>query len=316
MTPYDLSWQFLTVRFDGRTVNALPDADWLPRARMLRDLGVRHLMLVGYVTVERASFDLLAETARVGGILRSMGFDGSQHHGLAPTLPAPDSPEARGDGPDESVVRQLLLSLQCTDNLAARSLVLHGGYCDGEGITWAERPAQWEASLARFGREGLLRRIARNLEEAARRADDMGLSAELCVENADWFQDDPSLLADLMALCPNPRIGICFDSGHAHYHGESVPDCIRRYGRRIYATHFHDNRGGRDEHLPPGFGTIPWIDVVRALREIGHDRIVNFESGPWPGLPPREGYEAALRFWRTVELLTEKKGTGRPAANA
>ena len=309
MTPYDLSWQFLTVRFDGRTVNALPDADWLPRARMLRDLGVRHLMLVGYVTVEPAAFDLLAETERVGSTLRGLGMEGDQHHGLAPTLPRPEE-TLPGGGPDDSVVEQLLLSLRCTENLGARCLVLHGGYNDAKGIPWSERPALWEATLARLGREGLLRRMAVNLEEAARRADAIGLQARLCIENADWFQDDPTLLTDLMALCPNPRIGICFDSGHAHCHGESVPDCIRRYGKRIYCTHFHDNRGARDEHMPAGFGSISWLDVVRALWEIGYGHVVNFETGPWPGLPERDGYECSLRFWRSAEVLAEKLGKG------
>jgi sugar phosphate isomerase/epimerase len=315
MKPYDLSWQFPTVCFDGRAVNALPDSDWVPRAEMLRALGVRHLMLVGYVTIERPSFDMLEETGRVGGVLRSLGMAGDQHHGLAPTLPRPGE-EADEGKPDESVVEQLVLSLRCTENLGARCLVLHAGYRDGVAIPWEERPSQWAEALARHGREGLLRRMALNLEEAARRADELGLGARLCIENADWLQDDPSLLVDLMALCPNPRIGICFDSGHAHYHGESVPDCIRRYGRRIYCTHFHDNRGARDEHMPPGFGTISWPDVVRALWEIGYDQVVNFEASPWPGLPERDGYECSLRFWRTAEFLAEKKGAGKPTGSA
>ena len=312
MHPYDLSWQFPTVRFGGKTVDVLPDSDWLPRARMLRDLGIRHLMIVGYVTIEPASFDLLSETERVGGLLRGLGLEGDQHHGLAPTLPRPEE-AIPGGGPDESVVEQLLLSLRCTENLGARCLVVHAGFCDIPHAPWSERPAHWTAAMARLGREGLLRRVAANLEEAARRADALGLQARLCVENADWFEDDPSLLAELMSLCPNPRIGICFDSGHAHFHGESVPDCIRRYGRRILCTHFHDNRGALDEHMPAGFGTIAWLDVVRALWEIGYDRVVNFEAGPWPGLPERDGYECSLRFWRTVELLAGKKGSGKPA---
>ena len=92
-------------------------------------------------------------------------------------------------------------------------------------------------------------------------------------------------------------------------------------GDRLFATHVHDNHGpdaevlgsdgyvspqGIDEHLPPGFGTIPWVGVIAALWRAAYSDTLTFESGPWPGLPEADGFAAAIRFWRTCEHLARR----------
>jgi sugar phosphate isomerase/epimerase len=89
-------------------------------------------------------------------------------------------------------------------------------------------------------------------------------------------------------------------------------------GGKLFTTHFHDNHGpseevlnttgfvapkGIDEHLPPGFGTIHWVDVIKALKRIGFEHPVNFESGAWPGMDCSEGLKAAIDYWRVSERL-------------
>ena len=100
-------------------------------------------------------------------------------------------------------------------------------------------------------------------------------------------------------------------------------------GDRLFTTHFHDNRGpvgppggpdefitptGIDEHMPPGFGTISWIDVIAALRRIGYPHPVTFESAGWPGMEPAEGVAAAIAYWRTCERLALTRPPRRPSA--
>ena len=89
-------------------------------------------------------------------------------------------------------------------------------------------------------------------------------------------------------------------------------------GEKLFTTHVHDNHGpneevlnstgflspeGIDERLPPGFGTIPWTNVIAKLWRIGYSHPVNFESGPWPGTEAAEGLRSAIRYWRTCEHL-------------
>ena len=34
--------------------------------------------------------------------------------------------------------------------------------------------------------------------------------------------------------------------------------------------HLHDNREGRDDHLPPGEGTIDWGEALKAIESVGY----------------------------------------------
>eukprot|EP00831_Metopus_contortus_P071716 TRINITY_DN65496_c0_g1_i2.p2 TRINITY_DN65496_c0_g1~~TRINITY_DN65496_c0_g1_i2.p2 ORF type:complete len:113 (-),score=21.86 TRINITY_DN65496_c0_g1_i2:426-764(-) len=57
------------------------------------------------------------------------------------------------------------------------------------------------------------------------------------------------------------------------------------------------------------------IDVIKTLRKINYKNTVNFESGPWPDMPEKEGYQTAIKFWRTCEYLTTKKGDQKCECN-
>jgi sugar phosphate isomerase/epimerase len=71
--------------------------------------------------------------------------------------------------------------------------------------------------------------------------------------------------------------GICWDFGHANlvYH-DQVP-CLEYLGRRLKATHVHDNHGQGDEHLPLFFGNIKWTPLMRKLVEIEYSGVFSFE---------------------------------------
>ncbi len=96
-------------------------------------------------------------------------------------------------------------------------------------------------------------------------------------------------------------------------------------GGKLFTTHFHDNRSllmrtnntarfvgahdGGDEHMSPGFGTIPWIDVIQALRKLPYARPLNFETCGWPFVEGAESYRLAIAWWRVCEqLATNKEG--------
>ncbi|MCP4451610.1 MAG: sugar phosphate isomerase/epimerase, partial [Planctomycetes bacterium] len=64
------------------------------------------------------------------------------------------------------------------------------------------------------------------------------------------------------------RLGVCFDSGHAHL-VEDVCEAFRVLSDRVIAFHLHDNDGKGDQHLVPGEGTIDWpqfVDLILAAR--------------------------------------------------
>ena len=49
-----------------------------------------------------------------------------------------------------------------------------------------------------------------------------------------------------------------------------IPAAIQRMGKKLYEVHLHDNNGKKDQHLPIGFGTVNWIEVIEALKAIDY----------------------------------------------
>ena len=52
---------------------------------------------------------------------------------------------------------------------------------------------------------------------------------------------------------------------------------IEDYGSRTVALHLHDNHGETDEHALPGFGTIDWDRIMKAIKNNKYTKPVNFE---------------------------------------
>lgn len=100
----------------------------------------------------------------------------------------------------------------------------------------------------------------------------------LAIENMDGT-DEISTAADLNQIVKvfDGRVGICLDTGHAHMRGLDLPDQIRQMGSRLIATHIADNRGKADEHAMPFFGSIPWEDVMQAMKDIDYKGNFTYE---------------------------------------
>ncbi|OQA80671.1 MAG: D-tagatose 3-epimerase [Lentisphaerae bacterium ADurb.Bin242] len=313
---YKLAYPVGSVIWNGKEITREEEKKIDHALDILQECGIDEVMLSGYTDVEPAGFDMMKEAERIGGKLRARGMKGAQHHGLAPTF-------APLEGSQEAVVEKLIRAVQYTVRLNADVLVLHSGRIDAHFTTMEEYVEAFQEQVRKFGRSEVLARNAENLHRAGEEARKSGI--RIALENLDRFEPLSSreLLPRLAAAADSSAIGYCLDSGHAHCCGISVPEWVFLMGDKLFTTHFHDNRGtqgkvppgdsfitpkGIDEHLPPGFGTIPWIDVIQALRKTGYRNTINFESGPWPNMPEAEGYRSAIRFWRTCEYLATQKG--------
>ena len=83
-----------------------------------------------------------------------------------------------------------------------------------------------------------------------------------------------------IGLFNDSRVGCCWDFGHGHLQfGENQPEMIRRMGKRIRATHVHDNYYMKDLHLLPFYGNLDWETLIPALKETGYDASLAFEAG-------------------------------------
>ena len=73
----------------------------------------------------------------------------------------------------------------------------------------------------------------------------------------------------LMDEIPDPRVGICVDTGHFHSAGVDTCALIRDHAARIYAIHLKDHVGTTSVGI--GRGEIDLTQVVDTLVEVGYD---------------------------------------------
>lgn len=309
---YNLSYQVGTVDWNGKEITRLPDESFLTTLKVLKSLGITEVMISGYGDHEPSAFNVMTETKRVGDILRSMGMKAAQHHGLC-SMYAPIGTSQK------PAIEMLKHQVDYAVNLNADVAMFHSGWC----TEWKKSSniKQFEDSVEKHGLDTLVEVCADNLRIAGEYAQQRGI--KLAIENCDRFEPmaNIEILPRLLRKTDSPAVGFCLDSGHAHCCCNNLLKWIEVLGDKLFTTHFHDNRGMRlqaltdekwinpskiDEHMPPGFGTIPWIDVIRALRKANYSNTINFESGAWPNMEIAEGYKNAISYWRTCEHFANK----------
>lgn len=123
-----------------------------------------------------------------------------------------------------------------------------------------------------------LRRTFDDLVPAAEAA-----GVTLCLENMPPYHAFGSAAEEVLSILrhyEHPRLRAVFDSGHAHMAGAAVEifDAMRPY---IAHVHLHDNNGDRDLHLPPGYGSLPWPELMPRLLQLRLDGPLFIEAPPW-----------------------------------
>ena len=84
----------------------------------------------------------------------------------------------------------------------------------------------------------------------------------------------------LLRLCEEigmDNLGANLDTVWAYLQREYLPWSIHKYGDRLFHLHMRDGDGLAAYNLPVGFGNIDWVEVIRALKEIGYDGFISLE---------------------------------------
>lgn len=89
------------------------------------------------------------------------------------------------------------------------------------------------------------------------------LSVENMPPNQGYFLATPQEFLDIEEEL-GLDLKLTFDAGHANLAG-LVDEFLRALGERVFEVHVHDNRGGLDEHLEVGLGSIDWVKIVKEL---------------------------------------------------
>jgi len=187
--------------------------------------------------------------------LASAGIDSVTFHAPFEDL----SPGARDEEARRLTVRRLRQTVDLAPRFRARGVVMHGGYSEW---LYDFRPNLWLEPA---------RRTFSEIADAAERA-----GTDIFLENV--FDEIPDHLLRLREAVVSPRLGFCFDPGHATLFSRlPVQKWVEALAPGLREMHLHDNRGLRDDHLPVGEGTINHRGVILAARDEGVRPILTVE---------------------------------------
>src|SRR5213076_789219 len=92
----------------------------------------------------------------------------------------------------------------------------------------------------------------------------------ICVENTSSEMGDPSYLRDFVDETRLAGLRFNFDIGHANLsdipEDERLEKSFSPLRDFVSSVHLHDNRGEKDEHLPPYDGSIDWPAAIKLLK--------------------------------------------------
>lgn len=189
------------------------------------------------------------DVARAGEKIRALGMRPVSFH--APFADRIDI-TAFDPGAREAAVDELLVACEAAATMGVENLVLH------PGPERAGRPPE-EEFLAR------MRNATESLNTVAARCGERGV--HLLLENML-----PHLLFGhindmlyLLGSIHDREVGACLDTGHANLSRE-LGMVIHKLSGHLHLIHVNDNRGDRDDHLPPGEGHIDWPWLMSELK--------------------------------------------------
>jgi len=116
------------------------------------------------------------------------------------------------------------------------------------------------------------------------------------------FGSTPSELLWLTKNFDPKLVGICWDTCHAYVQRLNQYQAIKSLGDRLVHTHINDNISILEEqHLAPFEGLVNWKAVIRALKEIGYEGLLNIEGGASTTRLPIEIRRVKVKY--LLELL-------------
>ncbi len=131
----------------------------------------------------------------------------------------------------------------------------------------------------------------------------VGLAIENCCDcsayvrkASRWYGSVPAELIDLVDSFNHPRVGVCWDTGHAHIQGLDHNAALISLGKRLKAMHVQDNNGKDDQHLIPFYGTIVWRAIMDALDAIAYEGDFTYEVHNFVRVLPDPLRDHALRY--------------------
>jgi len=118
-----------------------------------------------------------------------------------------------------------------------------------------------------------------------------------------YFINNGRDMREFIEFVDHPLVHGCWDTGHANCEGNQY-DEIMALGSELYAIHYNDNHGAKDDHVAPFCGTLNHDEVIHALIDVGFSGYFTLECdstlihyNQWTGKRRRfEGKDIELKL--------------------
>lgn len=184
---------------------------------------------------------------------------------------------------DEGSLEKLYKWVDLYEAIGIKNMVLHCDELLDQGFSLEERKEK-------------------NIEVLKKLADYLkGRNITICLENlrTRTISSETSIVETvddilyLIKALESENFGICLDTGHLNLTVKNQREFILKAGSKLKAIHIADNCGVNDEHkMPFNGGSVDFIEVVKALKEIDYKGLFNLEI---PG-----------ESWQPLELCDSK----------
>ncbi|MDO7786605.1 sugar phosphate isomerase/epimerase family protein [Desulforamulus aquiferis] len=179
----------------------------------------------------------------------SEGINWTLHAPIEQINPISNSPAVQ-----KETLKVLLQSLDIAEQISCKYMVLHPGEVEGD------------TSKDFFeGRTRLVCFLQELLDRSKGNKTIIALENVPPYPNLFGWQVDELLYA--LEQIKSSRLGLVFDFGHAHMVNFSY--CFEVFERilpELVGVHVSDNNGERDEHNPVGAGSVPYKQIIAALK--------------------------------------------------
>lgn len=211
----------------------------------IRDAGFRQIEVAS--SPSHLDFHDRAACAAAAARIRELGLGVHSFH--APFADSIDI-SALDSRARDAAVREISRAAEAAAILESRFFVLHPGP-ETTGVPRSERLDRMDCAVEA-------------LDRIAWRAGELGVG--LVLENMlpHLFAGHVRDLLWLLGALASTNVGICLDTGHAFLSGD-LRHVAHKLSGHLRMVHASDNRGQRDDHLPPGEGAIAWPGLLRQL---------------------------------------------------
>ena len=190
---------------------------------------------------------------------------------------------------DDTAVEKLCRWIDLYEAIGVKNMVLH---CDNLVGTDFTKHEKIEKNVEK------LRVLAEYIKDK---------DVTICLENLRPHGPEDSELIDrnaddllhIISRVGSDKLGICLDTGHLNLTDKNQREFILKAGDKLKALHIANNEGVTDQHMMPFTrGTVDFVEVVKALREINYTGLFTLEI-PGERKIPMELRDAKIDYIKT-----------------